>query len=76
MNEGIKIGQTWTKYAGSKGNAQLMKEMNVPNIDLLKAKLCVGCDVVYDGDECPRCESHSFIWLSRALGRVAQENYG
>lgn len=39
------------------------------HIPLMKAKLCVDCDCVFEGKQCPKCSSSSFIVLSKILNK-------
>jgi hypothetical protein len=42
-------------------------------IDLNRAKLCLNCDMIYDGEECPRCAQDVYWWVKKWLTVQAKE---
>lgn len=68
MSEGVKIDNKWEKYSGPGGMTRLMEKLNTPCIYLSSAKLCIDCDLIYDGRRCPKCDREQFVWLSKVLG--------
>lgn len=42
-------------------------------MDISKCKICMDCEEVFTGNQCPRCASRSWIWLKRITGSVIEE---
>lgn len=44
-------------------------------MDLAKVKLCVDCEEMWEGNEqqCPRCASKSWAWLSKWVPPMSEE---
>ena len=36
-----------------------------PYIDLRKARLCLDCEMIFEGPQCPACTSQSFVPVTR-----------
>lgn len=44
----------------------------VIHLHLDEANLCVNCDTIHTGDNCPSCASRNHIMLSSVIGRMPQ----
>jgi len=44
----------------------------VIRLPLDEANLCVNCDTIHTGDNCPTCASRNYILLSSVIGRMSQ----
>ncbi len=40
---------------------------NTPWVRLGGARLCLDCDVIYNADSCPICDSRQSYWITEAL---------
>ena len=41
------------------------------HIDLKRARLCLDCEAIFDGPECPACTSQTFVPLTRWIRPAA-----
>jgi RNA polymerase subunit RPABC4/transcription elongation factor Spt4 len=39
---------------------------------LNKAKLCLDCEEIYEGQVCPKCGSFMYHWLVKWLGTITE----
>lgn len=44
-----------------------------PYLDLRRARLCLDCEVIFQGVQCPACSSASFVPLTRWIRPIARE---
>lgn len=45
---------------------------DVIRLHLDEARLCVNCDTIHTGDNCPVCASSHYVMLSSVIGRLPQ----
>lgn len=45
---------------------------DVIHLHLDEARLCVNCDTIHTGTDCPMCTSTNWVLLSTVIGRMSQ----